>query len=159
MKTLVLSLALFGISAFAQIPRQKIKIMNQRLHKELKVAKVDYFTNIPSEEFYFVDPYQKNKKNKALAFSLENLFKHFAPDAKSVKLTAINLYQVIIQRNTERAKTTYVMYKQDGNWMENSDLGPLRVIRKGLGIIPNDKITKEGIDWIWMINEISFIYE
>ncbi|MGI4993246.1 hypothetical protein ACRXCV_11485 [Halobacteriovorax sp. GFR7] len=160
MRTLIFIATLFSLSTFAnKVPRQKIKIFNQTLHKEDKIVKVDYFTKIPSVEFDFFDPYQQHKKVKVTAFSLESLFVYFAPAATSVRLKAINLYKVHIQRNVERSKTTYIMYKQDGQWLKNSELGPMRIIRKDLGIIAKDKITEEGADWIWMINEIEFVYE
>ncbi|EPZ51344.1 hypothetical protein M902_2724 [Bacteriovorax sp. BAL6_X] len=157
---MILITTLISLSAFAnKIPRQKIKILNHKRHMEVEIVKVDYFNKIPSVEFDFIDPYQQHKKVKVTAISLENLFAYFAPSAISVKLKAINLYKVHIKRNVERSKTTYLMYKQDGKWLKNSELGPLRIIRKGLGVIAKDKITEEGADWIWMINEIEFIYE
>ncbi|WP_412470758.1 hypothetical protein [Halobacteriovorax sp. RT-2-4] len=159
MRILLLIATFFSISVIAKVPRQKIAILNQKLHTEDKVVKVDYFTKIPSVEFDFFDPYQQHKKIKVTAFSLESLFVYFAPTATSVKLKAINLYKVHIKRNVERSKTTYIMYKQDGKWLENSELGPMRIIRKDLGVISKDKITEEGADWIWMINEIEFVYE
>lgn len=159
MKQIVFILTFFSFCTFASVPRQRITILNHELHKNIKKVKVDYFAKIPSEVFYFNDPYQKHKKVKVQGIALEELFKYFAPSAKSVKMKAINLYNVHIQRNVERSKTTYLMYKQDGKWLKNSELGPMRVIRSGLGVIAKDALTEEGADWIWMINEIQFIYK
>ena len=128
-------------------------------HKQDNLVKVDYFLKLKTEKFDFFDPYQAHKKVKVDAVKLEDLFLYFAPKAKSVKFKAINLYKVHILREVERSKSTYLMFKQDGQWLKNAQLGPMRVIRRGLGKVSKKDITLEGADWIWMITEMQFIYE
>lgn len=155
----ILLLLLLSITAYGAVPRQRITIKDTLRPEATKVVKSDYFLKVAQTKVKFIDPYSSNKEVEVTAISQEDFFKHFAPKANRVKLIAVNLYEVVLKRNDPRSSKTFLAYQKAGKYLENSELGPLRVIRTGLGSMKKSKVVIECVDWVWMIKEIVFFHE
>lgn len=138
------------------VPKQFISISGKVLEGMPTKFQVDHLLSFKNTTATVFDPYQKGLKCSFQGIMLEDFFKQFSKDSTRLKVVAINGYEVIIERSSPRASSLMLAYKQDSEYIDVKKMGPLRIVRVGLGVITEEELILEGIDWVWMVKELVF---
>lgn len=154
-KIFIILFSLFSLAS-NDVPKQFISISGKVLNGVKTKFKVDYLDSFKNTNATVFDPYQKGLKCSFQGIMLEDFFKQFSKDSTKIKVVAINGYEVIIERSSPRVSSLMLAYKQDSKYIDVKMMGPLRIVRIGLGVISEEELILEGIDWVWMVKELVF---
>ncbi|EQC43970.1 hypothetical protein [Bacteriovorax sp. Seq25_V] len=156
LKVLFLFTFLCLANAASIVPREKIKVSGKIKEGISKEFQVNYLEKFGIQKVKINDPYTSDKEIDFEGLSIDDIFKVFAPEAKTVDVTAINLYKIKIEKGSPVAKNLYFVFKEDGKYITVERMGPLRIVRSGLGVISKDNLVLEGAPWVWMVSELKF---
>ncbi|OIQ20425.1 MAG: hypothetical protein BM556_00335 [Bacteriovorax sp. MedPE-SWde] len=158
MKSIIISLfSLFILTSVeARVPRQQIMLKGNYNKDIKKTFSVDFLNKFKLKKIKINDPYQNNKELEFEGISLAQVFDKLGPKAKSLDVTAVNLYKIKFDRNHPRAKSTYFVFKENGKYINVDKMGPLRIIRDVKGKISTTELALEGVEWVWMVKELKF---
>lgn len=137
-------------------PREQISVSGKLNDKVPTKFDVSFLEKLKVTQVELLDPYQKNLSFKFEGILLEDLFEYFSVNAVKVKVIAINNYEIEINRSEKRNKQLLFTFKENSKYIPVSNMGPLRIVRTGLGKISEQELILEGRDWVWMVKELVF---
>jgi hypothetical protein len=138
---------------------QKIKLLGLLANKNtISVSIGSIEKKIAMEKISIYDPYNKEIKTEFTGFYFENFIKLYsAKEASSVKIKAIDGYQVKISFKDIKKENMFLAIKDKDGYLGIDRMGPTRVIYPLKNKIPQDVILKIGTNWIWQANSFEFV--
>ncbi len=154
----IICLLSINLHASTKIPRQKIELKGLIKSEKKKILNVSDIEKLKYQfDFDLNDPYNNNTKTHFFAISMTQFFEDFAKnDATKVKVSAIDGYQVEISKDTIIKKSLYIAYKNEKGYLGVDNMGPVRIIEKIAGIIPENYLNTYGINWVWQVKTLEF---
>jgi hypothetical protein len=162
MKFIITSFLLCVISidlhSLEKIPRQKIELKGLIKTGKQKILSVSDIEKLKYQfDFDLNDPYSNNTKSHFHTISMTQFFEDFAAkDSTKVKVSAIDGYQVEITKDTIIKKSLYIAYKNDKGYLGVDNMGPVRIIEKMTGVVPENYLNTYGVNWVWQIKTLEF---
>lgn len=154
---LVAIITIFSFEAIAKKPIGKIIIDGHILKDAPTTIRVKELERLGAFNFEIIDPFTANKKIKFKGVLLSKVFSTYGKKGfKSVDVFAINNYLVNIVKEEAKSEQMVLAFKQDNKPIRIDKMGPFRIVKLGKGLISSERLSFEGINWVWQVRKLVF---
>jgi hypothetical protein len=158
---LIIYFSLISLTVYsANLPsRQKIELLGVtkvNIAKKMSITQIE--KDFKFEEFIINDPYNKDLLTHFYGFNFWNLLEKYSePGIKSVKVTAVDGYSVLINLKDIKDEKMILVFKDKNGYLSVDRMGPIRIIYPLKGVINKEFLLKIGVNWVWQIKSFEFL--